>query len=181
MSSSDCTDRGIRRRLGPVAAMAAVAALYLSACTVQPLYGPTAEGSSVSQTLRSIAIDPVDSRVAQVVRNKLIFYFTGGGGEVADPQYRMRLRVSTSETGLGITREGNAPVYSVNVTASYTVYQIGSDEILLRETVRGTASYDQYSQNYANIRARRDAENRAAVQAADKIRIRVASVTVVGF
>jgi LPS-assembly lipoprotein len=129
--------------------------------------------------LRSITIEPVDTRVAQQVRNKLIFYLTGGG-DVADPQYRMRLRVTSSETALGITREGSAPVYSVNVTASYTIYQIGSDEILLRETAHGTASYDRSNQNYANIRALRDAENRAADQVADKIRIRLAAATSVG-
>lgn len=179
MLSSDSASRGLCRRFAPVATMAAVAALFLSACTVQPVYGPTAN-SSVAQTLRSITIDPVDTRVAQQVRNKLIFYLTGGG-EVADPQYRMNLRVTTSETALGINREGSAPVYSISVTASYTIYQFGSDEIVLRETARGTASYDRSNQNFANIRALRDAENRAAEQVADEIRIRVAAATAVGF
>jgi hypothetical protein len=102
-----------------------------------------------------------------------------GGGEPADPQYRMNLRVTSSETALGITREGTAPVYSVTVTASYTLYRIGSDEIVLRETTRGTASYDRYEQNFSNIRALRDAENRAAEVAADEIRLRVATATAV--
>jgi LPS-assembly lipoprotein len=92
----------------------------------------------------------------------------------------MTLRVTSSETALGISREGSAPVYSVSVTASYAVYKIGSDEIVLRETARGTASYDRYSQNFANIRAKRDAENRAAEVAAREIRLRVASATAVG-
>jgi LPS-assembly lipoprotein len=67
------------------------------------------------------------------------------------------------------------------VTVSYTVRRIGTDEIVLRETVHGTASYDRFSQNFANIRAKRDAENRAAKQAADEVRIRVAAATAVGF
>jgi LPS-assembly lipoprotein len=181
MSSSDRGHRKPLRQLGPAAILVFSASLLATACTVQPLYGPSQSGASVAQTLRSITIDPVDSRVGQQVRNDLIFYLTGGGGEPSDPQYRMNLRTTSSETALGITREGSAPVYSVTVTASYTVRRISTDEIVLRETVRGTASYDRYSQNFANIRAKRDAENRAAAQAADEIRIRVAAATAVGF
>jgi LPS-assembly lipoprotein len=179
MSSSERGNPGRRRQSGPAAIIAVAATLFISACTVQPVYGPTTGGESVSETLRAVAIEPVDSRVGQVVRNRLIFLFTGGGEE-APPQYRMTLRVNSSETALGITREGSAPVYSVTVTASYTLYRIGSDEVLLRETARGTASYDRYNQNYANIRAKRDAENRAAEVAANEIRARIAATTAVG-
>jgi len=179
MSSSERGTRGPGRHSGPAAILALAATVLLSACNIQPVYGPNPGGGSVSQTLRAISIEPVDSRVGQVVRNRLMFYFTGGSG-AADPQYRMTLRVSSSETALGITREGTAPVYSVTVTASYTLYRIGSEEVLVRETVQGTASYDQYSQNFANIRAKRDAENRAAEVAASEIRMRVAASTAVG-
>jgi len=179
MSSFERGNRGLGRQSGTAAIMAFVAILFLAACTVQPVYGPAPGGEAVSKTLRSIAIEPVDTRVGQVVRNRLLFYLTGGGVP-ADPQYRMNLRVTSTETALGITREGTAPVYSVTVTASYTLYKIGSDEIVLRETARGTASYDRYSQNFANIRALRDAENRAAEVAASEIRLRVASATAVG-
>jgi LPS-assembly lipoprotein len=179
MSSFERGNPGLGRQSGTAAIVAFVAVVFLSACTVQPVYGPTLGGGSVAQTLRSIAIEPVDSRVGQVVRNRLLFALTGGGVP-ADPQYRMSLRVTSSETALGITREGSAPVYSVTVTASYAVYKIGSDQIILRETARGTASYDRYNQNFANIRARRDAENRAAEVAAEEIRMRVAAATAVG-
>jgi LPS-assembly lipoprotein len=179
MSSFERGNRGRGRQSGAAAIMAFAAVLFLSACTVQPVYGPAPGGAAVSQTLRSIAIEPVDTRVGQVVRNRLLFFFTGGDAPV-DPQYHMTLRVTSTETALGITREGTAPVYSVTVTASYTLYKIGSDEIVLRETARGTASYDRYSQNFANIRALRDAENRAAEVAASEIRLRVATATAVG-
>jgi len=179
MSSFERGSRGLGRQFGPAALAAFAAALFLAACTVQPVYGPAAGGGSVSETLRAIAIGPVDTRVGQVVRNRLAFYFTGGG-EPAEPQYRMDLRVTSAEVALGITREGSAAAYAVTVTASYTIYRIGSDEIILRETARGTASYDRFSQNFANIRAKRDAENRAAEVAANKVRVRVAAATAVG-
>lgn len=179
MSSFERGSRRLGRQSGPAAIIAIATGLFLAACTVQPVYGPAPAGGTVAQTLRSIAIEPVDTRVGQVVRNRLMFYLTGGG-EPADPQYRMRLRVTSSETALGITREGSAAAYSVTVTASFTLYRNGSDDIIVRETVRGTASYDRFSQNFANIRAKRDAENRAAEVAANEIRLRIAASTAVG-
>ena len=180
MSSYDRGRRG-PRSFGPAAGLALLAAFYLSGCTVQPVYGSRPDGGSVGQALRAVQIDSVDSRVAQEVRNKLVFYMTGGAGEVSDPQYRLKLRVASSQTALGISRTGSAPVYSVTVTASYALTRIGSEDILVRETARGTASSDRSNQNYANIRAKLDAENRAAAAAADEIRIRLAAATAAGF
>jgi LPS-assembly lipoprotein len=180
MSSYD-RGRGGPRRCLPALALALLGSFYLSGCTVQPVYGSKPDGSAVGRSLASIAIDPVDSRVAQEVRNKLIFYMTGGAGEAANPQYRMKLRVTSSENKLGISRTGSAPVHSLTVTASYTLTPVGSEDVLLRDTARGTASYDRSNQNFANIRAELDAENRAAAQAADEIRLRLATTMAVGF
>lgn len=179
MLSSDRGHRRSRHRFGPASIFVVAGALLLSACSLQPVYGPGSDGGSVATTLRSIAIDPVDSRVAQEVRNKLIFHLTGGG-EVVEPRYQMKLRVTSSQSALGISREGSAPVYSMTVAASYTLIEKSTGNIVQRQTARGTASYDQFSQNFANIRAQRDAENRAAAQVADEIRIRVAAATAVG-
>ena len=53
--------------------------------------------------------------------------------------------------------------------------KIGSNQILVRNTSRGTASYDRVNQDFANVRARIDAENRAAAVAADDIRLHLAA------
>jgi LPS-assembly lipoprotein len=180
MSSYD-RGRGGPRRYLPAVALALLGSLYLSGCTVQPVYGSKPDGSAVGRSLAAIAIDPVDTRVGQEVRNKLIFYMTGGAGEPSNPQYRMKLRVTTAQTALGISRTGSAPVYSVTVTASYTLTPVGSEDVLVRETARGTASYDRSNQNFANIRALLDAENRAAAQAADEVRLRLATTMAAGF
>jgi LPS-assembly lipoprotein len=160
------------------AALVATAAL-LAACTVQPVYGPTPGGGSVAATLARISIDPVDTRVAQIVRNKLLFNLTGGG-DVPNPVYNMRLVVTGQEIALGITREESAPVYSVIVSATYEISRIDNGEIVLRATSRGTASYDRVNQIFANVRARTDAEDKAATVAADDIRIRIAAATARG-
>jgi LPS-assembly lipoprotein len=152
-------------------------AALLAACTVQPLYGPTPTGEAVSGALERIAIDPVDTRVAQEVRNRLIFDL---GAEKQDAVYRMKLTVTAAESPLGVTPVEAAPTYSITVSATYEIRSAATGEILLRGTSRGIASFDRINQVYANTRARIDAENRAAGLAATDIRIRLAAAAAKG-
>ena len=180
MSSYDHSRSGGGRKAGRLIFLAAVAAAALAACTVQPLYAPTSAGTSVVAALGTITIDPVADRVGQELRNQLIFQLNGGQGQPADARYRMRLVVSTSENALGVTPIATAPAYSITVAATYEVRSIADDKIVYRSTSRQSASYDRVNQAYANERARRDAENRAAALVADDIRIRLASAAARG-
>ena len=164
---------GRRRTAGRLFALAAVAAL--AACTVQPVYGPGPSGMpSAPAILSRIAIDPAGDRVGQVVRDKLIFALTGGG-RGGDPLYQMHLTTTVSEAGLGLNHIDSAPTYAVTVTVTYEVSKIGSNQILIRSTSHGTASFDRVNQAFANVRAEIDAQDRAATVAADDIRIRLAA------
>jgi len=166
----------LRRGAGP-AGLAAV--LFLSACTVQPLYAPAPNGAAVTTKFSEVTIDPVDTRVAQVVRNKLIFELDGGAAPTT-PVYRMKLIVTSAESALGVTPIETAPAYSLTVSATYEVTSLATGQIVLRGTSRGTASYDRITQEYANTRAQIDAEERAATQAADDIRIHLAAAAARG-
>jgi LPS-assembly lipoprotein len=160
-------------------AFAAATAFMLSACTVQPLYGPTPAGTAVATSISQVAIDPVDTRVAQVLRNKLLFDLDGGK-DPATAVYRMKLSVASAESALGVTPIETAPAYSLTVSATYEVTSIATGQIVLRGTSRGTASFDRVTQAYANTRAKLDAEDRAATEAADDIRIRLATAAAKG-
>jgi len=173
MLSSDHGRLGGRRRAaGRLLSLAVTAAL--AACTVQPVYGPGPSGSSAPAILSHIVIDPVGDRVGHVVRDKLIFALTGGG-RGGDPLYKMHLTTTVSEVALGLNSVDTAPTYAVTVAVTYEVSKIGSNQILVRNTSRGTASFDRVNQDFANVRARIDAENRAAAVAADDIRLRLAA------
>jgi LPS-assembly lipoprotein len=164
------------------AALFAVAAAALAACTVQPVYAPQyALGTTgKSASLTKVAIDPVYDRVAQVVRNKLMFGLNGGP-TVSDPVYRLRLVTSETEVPLGVSNIEAAPSYSITVAVTYELSKVGSSQILLRSTSRGSASYDRVNSAFANTRAKIDAENRAADVVADDIRLRIAAAAAKGF
>lgn len=178
MSSSD---RGLTMSLRAGARGLAIVfvAWALAACTVQPLYGPAAGGGQVQSTLTRIAVAPVKDRVAQQVRNVVIFQMTGGKS-IGDPLYRMKLTVTSREIGLGITNVDSSPVFSVQVAATYEVTEISSGDRLVRSTARASASYNRSNQEFANTRAKIDAENRAAAEAANQIAIRVAAAVARG-
>lgn len=81
------------------------AAVLIAGCSVQPLYSSnhgagSAIGGSVTPDMRtklaSIAIDPAGDIFGQEVRNELIFLFSGGAGEPANPAYRLSLGLSTN-------------------------------------------------------------------------------------
>jgi LPS-assembly lipoprotein len=164
------------------AALFVLAAASLAACTVQPVYAPqySLGATGKSDSLTKVAIDPVNDRVAQVVRNKLMFGLNGGP-TVADPVYRLRLVTSEIEVPLGVSNIEAAPTYSITVAVTYELTRVGGSQILLRSTSRGSASYDRVNSAFANTRAKIDAENRAAGVVADDIRLRIAAAAAKGF
>ncbi|MCP4386406.1 MAG: hypothetical protein GY798_34195 [Hyphomicrobiales bacterium] len=178
MSSSD---RGhpMSLRAGASGLVVGLLAWALAACTVQPLYGPAAGGGRVQSTLTRIVVAPVKDRVSQQVRNDVIFQLTGGKA-IGDPLYKMKLTVTSREIGLGITAIDSSPVFSVQVAATYVVTELSSGAELVRSTARTSASYNRTNQAFANTRAKIDAEDRAAAEAAKLIATRVAGAVARG-
>ncbi len=167
MSSSDRI--GASRRVVLGVALAALA----GACTVRPVYMQTATGGAPMADLSAVSVGQVGDRVAQEVRNNLIFAFTGGR-PAAPPRYDLSLNVSTSEIRLGFEKDETAPAYQVTVAVKFELKDIASGRSILRSSSSGVASYDRSNQNFANVRARIDAENRAAQAVADQLQLRLA-------
>lgn len=165
---------GLVRTLRFGAAAAAMA--VLAACQVAPVYGPTAQGSSVADELAAIQIEPVNDRISQVVRNELITAFGRGAGETVAPRYDMRLTVTTTGGIEALTRDQIKPIVTVNLSVSFDLIERSTNRQIARGTARASASYTRLNQGFANNRARVDAETRAAVAAAEDIRLRVASI-----
>lgn len=159
-------------------ALGAGLATALAACSVQPLYSPSATGIAVNTALSGIIVSPVDTRLAQDLRNRLLFDLSGT--PPAPPRYKVDLTVSSSELALGVTPIETSPAYSVTVTATYQVSSVTTGQIVYRATSRQTASYDRGNQAFANERAKLDAETRAAVLAADDIHLGLAAAAAGG-
>ncbi len=174
MWSSDLFRRGV---------LLLAAAGFLAACQVRPVYAPA--GSAVAGNnpamvteLASIAIKGQTERVAQALINELIFQLRGGGALV-EPKYRLDLILTTRVSDLAIRAREDIPVAKlVSLTATYTLTEVATGRVVTSDNVYATSSFDVSSQRYANVRAQRDAEDRAARAAAADIRLRLASALI---
>lgn len=172
MSSPDRSARLRRLALGLVLGLAAAG---LTACSdvPRPLYG---KGFGTVEGLRSIDVAAVPGRVGQQVRNELVFGLYGGAGEpTGKPVYRLELTVTSIDNAVGVERYRNLPsAYLEQITATYALIDVASGATVTTGTSFANAAYDFSEQRYANVRAKRDAENRVASVVAGDIRNKLA-------
>lgn len=179
MSSPESTPS---RRLRRVVALAFLTALPLTAsCTVQPLYAERStvagEMTGVRADLSSIAIKPVRQRYAQEVRNHLIFLFNRGGGQSVASAYTLELNVSSRKEFAALVQisDDNEPsAGTMTLLADYKLTENSTGEQISKGKREIAASFDIPRQEFAAVRAERDAENRAARELAQLLELSIA-------
>ncbi|PHR23818.1 MAG: hypothetical protein COA37_07440 [Hoeflea sp.] len=163
MLSFEVLGSGSRARI--VAAMLGLG--LLAGCQAQPLYG------SMQGQQQSISVSEADSRVEQVVRNELVLGF---GGEQHNTAYTLDLTVTSATAGLlpgGIDNEFSAA--RTTVTAAYVLKSASTGETVKSGSRFVDAQVDLPSQNFAQERAKLEAEDRAARQVAGLVRADIAA------
>jgi LPS-assembly lipoprotein len=153
--------------------LAVVAGLALSACTVQPLYGERADGATLRVALAGINVAPVGDRVAQIVRNELMFQLTGGANPDPVPTYEVSIATDVGNDGFIVTAPGNERTTVVSLATSYTLVVIATGEVVTSGVVRTETRFTLSNQGFAESRARQDAEQRAAVEGAELVALRL--------
>lgn len=181
MSSSDRRKSASLMRAVALAC-AGAAMLVAAGCTVTPLYG-TGDGTGVAGTpsarLASVSVGQVNTREAQEVRNHLIFLLNGGAGDPASPAYLVELSV-TSQTRAGSlvqigTADREPTSGEVQMTAAYVLKNAADGTTVAEGRRIATAAFDRPRQEFAVDRAERDAQNRAARELAEMLRLALAT------
>ena len=157
-----------------LAALALTAALSLAGCGIQPLYGTTAGGSQLAAVMAGVEVTPIPGRVGQRLRNELIFGNSGGSGEPAHSNYKLDIVIKESLINelVQITGNAQAQVYELNATFKLITHD---GRVVLEGTATSRAAYERFEAIFSNVRARLDAENRAASTVAESIKVRVAA------
>lgn len=161
-----------------------LAGIIATGCQFQPLYASAPQGvqGSMASALSQISVSEVDTRSAQLVRNHLVFLLNGGSTPF-EATHDVRLRVSKINKTLASRVRTNNPngsnqigntAGSVQINASYEIYDNTRNEIVARGSRSASAAYDQTSQSFASERAEIDAEARAATAAAEQLRLAIA-------
>ena len=166
-----------RRPAITLVALAAVAGFGLSACGFQPLYGSnttTASGARLAETMSSVDVTPIPGRVGQKLRNELIFSNTGGN-YAAESRYQLNIaiRESVIDQLVQITGDARGQVYQLQ--ASYKLINVATGKLIYQGTAVSRAPYNRYQEIFANVRARYNAEDRAARTVSESIKTQIAA------
>jgi LPS-assembly lipoprotein len=153
--------------------------LMLAGCAggegFRPMYAPTASGVGVQERLKTVDVTPIPSRVGQRIRNELIFQNTGGGLP-EKPEFRLDITIREALGSTLVKNSGEALSQIYTLDATFRLVRLSDKKVVMEGTSHGRAGFERFQQIYANVRAREDAENRAASTIADDIRTRLAAV-----
>ena len=156
-----------------LAALAVTAAISLAGCGIQPLYGTTAGGSRLAAAMAGVDITPIPGRVGQRVRNELIFENTGGSGQTGTT-YKLDIVIKETLTNELVKISGDAKSQVYELDATFKL--ISNDgRVVLEGKATSRAPYERFETIFSNVRARYDAENRAARTVAESIKVRIAA------
>lgn len=174
MSSADV--KSGHRFLATRYALIAVLCATLAGCGsggFQPLYGSAAVGgANVEQKLAAVDVAPIPGRVGQRIRNELIYQSTGGGSPLP-PEYRLDVAIREYVTSTLVAIDGNATGQVYNLDASYTLVRISDKKVIAEGKSYSRAAFERIRSIFANVRARDEAEKRAAKTVGEELRSRL--------
>lgn len=148
----------------------------LAACEsggFRPLYGSLG-GSRVEEKLAQLEISPIPGRNGQRIRNELIFQSTGGG-QAAAPAYRLEIVTREVITSTLVARDGNSSGQVFQIDATFQLIRLTDKQVVLRGVSFGRAGFDRNTSIFSNVRAKEDAEDRAAKTVGVDLRARLSA------
>jgi LPS-assembly lipoprotein len=188
MSSAETGSAGHASRRSLVQALLLLwaAAPALVACSeggFRPLYGVGPAGARVQERMAEVEVAAIPGRVGQRIRNEVIFQNTGGG-EPLPPTHRLEVAIKENVISTLVKPDGTSAGEVYTIEASFRIIKIRDKKVVLQGTSHARAAYERFTNasvpngptfNYSNVRAREDAENRAARTIAEDLKTRVAT------
>ncbi len=177
---ADATEKrdAVGRRAVLGALVAALAAPVLSACGnggFRPIYATGAfDGSDVDKKLALVKVNTIPGRVGQRIRNELIFQTTGGSDPIP-PAYSLDIAIRESVTATLIKSDGDSLGQVYNLDAAFRLTDLRTKTTVLEGTSYGRSGFERVTSSFANVRARENAENRAAKLVANEMRARLSA------
>jgi LPS-assembly lipoprotein len=145
--------------------------LLLAGCGLQPLYTGGGAGP-VAQSLRSVAVGPIDGRAGWLVRTALEDRL--GVPVAGAARYRLEVLLDDDITGFGIRSDDAVTRERRTLRARYRLVDAAKGTVLLDATAGSDAGIDVVSSEYATVAAEQTALERLSKEIADQIVTRVA-------
>jgi LPS-assembly lipoprotein len=147
-------------------------AAALSGCGFRPLYavGTTPEG--VNSYFTQVFVEPIPGRQGVHLRNQMMDALTPEGTP-SSAAYRLSIKLVDVKEGLAIKENTQITRYNYSLSAKYELRDAVSGEVLDHGTARAIAAYNVADSQFATQSAERDAQERAAREAGEDIRLRL--------
>lgn len=141
--------------------------LGLAACGFTPVYGPGGNGTALfgNITVQAPEETDSDSEADSYVLVRELEQRLGRGG--AD--YRLELKLRTSDNGQAITRENEITRYALTGTAGYTLLRSGDGSVAASGEVNNFTGYSATGSTVETLASERDAHLRLMAILADQI------------
>ncbi len=175
MSLFDARSRRTSRTSLCGAVVVIAACIGAAGCGFQPLYAERTDGTSTVDALDGLKVAPIKGRVGQQLRNQLIF-LAGGGEEPINPIYRLDIALRQSARSILVQVDGEASGRLLVLRANYRLTDLATKTEIAKGSGAAQAAFEKFDEVYANQRAQRDAENRAAKELARSIHTRVSAI-----
>lgn len=151
--------------------------LMISACGFQPLYSQNGSSPAVQIELAAILVDvqSPDSRgdrLEQLVYSSLLDALTPLGVS-ADPAWRLEITFEQTSKGVGFEEDDSATRFNLQIFSQWRLVDIASGQVVFSSSSRSIAAYNVVTSQFATLTAEKDAEERAAVDLANDIRLQL--------
>ena len=153
----------------PLLTVAGLSASLAGCGGFTPLYG--AQG--VTPKMAAIQVSQPDGRLGFYMREYLEDSLARD--RMQAPVYRLDFANRELRVPRGITVSNVASRYEVDLTTTYSLVEIATNKVVTRGNVQVNVTYDVQAQPYASLAAQQDGERRVAEQAADRLRLELAS------
>lgn len=142
----------------------------------RPMYASSAiiGGPDVNEKLKQMEIAPIPGRVGQRLRNELIYQSTGGG-LAEQPVYRLEIVIRESITPTLVQEDGNSSGSVYNLRTSFRLVRLSDHSVALQGESNGRIAFQRFDSVFANVRARQEAEDRAAKTVGEEVKGRIAA------
>lgn len=169
---------GFFSRRAIIAGLIGTAGSGLAGCGFSPVYRAKPGGSTVISQQVQTHIYPGKDRLDQVLRNELLFLFGQNQATTLDAaSYALSFSAVGLSSGAIVSRVGvsSARIYTLSTTYELSDLSKEEGEVVFSGKTSSQAAYDEFDQQFANLRAERDAEDRTAKDVARMINDQIAA------
>jgi hypothetical protein len=149
--------------------------VFLSACGFQPMYSKNPVGQSTA--LAGVYIEKVsgEGRMAQQFRTDLEDKLNPNGKVPANPAYSLSVSLASTESAIGVAKDGTISRYNLYLDSTYSLKEYGSDKVIANGTLRQVSSYNNLTNAYfSTYVSKEDAIKRGVTELSENYRQRLA-------